>query len=250
MIKIAIDGKKIEVEPGTVLIDAIRKLGIDVPVLCYHKAITPYGSCRVCSVEVKAGSRTRVVTACNYPVRSELEVFTDSERILGLRKLLFELILARSPKVPMLQKMAAQYGATTERLTLDDDSCILCGKCVQVCDQVMGLSAIDFSGRGVEEVVGTPYEEGSNACIGCGACDYVCPTHCIGLWDKDGVRTLKKWNTTRELVLCKDCGEPVGTVAQMQYLKSKFNFEESIYTTCTTCKRKHYATRVAVEGHM
>lgn len=250
MIQITIDGQMIEVESGTILIDAIRKIGADVPTLCYHKAVIPYGSCRVCSVEVKAGSRTRIVTACNYPLRADTEVFTDTERVVSLRKLLFELILARSPKVPMLQKMAAKYGAETGRLELDDDACILCGKCVQVCDQVMGLAAIDFSGRGVEEVVGTPYGEDSSTCIGCGACDYVCPTHCIGLYDKGDKRVLTKWNTEHELIMCDQCGKPVTTKAQAQYMMQRFNFEESLYHTCTDCKRKHYATRVAVEGHM
>ena len=250
MIQITIDGKTIEVEPGTILIDALRKVDADVPTLCYHKAITPYGSCRVCSVEVKIGDRTRIVTSCNYPILSDLEVFTDTERVVALRKLLFELILARSPKVPMLQKLAAKYGADTGRLTLEDDSCILCGKCVQVCDQVLNVAAIDFSGRGVEEVVGTPYEEGSSACIGCGACDFVCPTHCIGMWDEDGKRYFKKWNTEHELQLCSECGKPVATLKHIEYLKQRFNIEESIFNTCTQCKRKHYASRVALEGHM
>ena len=250
MIQIVIDGKNLEVEPETILIDAIRKLGVDVPTLCYHKAITPYGSCRVCSVEVKTANRTRIVTSCNYPIRSEIEVFTDSERVKALRKLLFELLLARSPKVPMLQEMAARYGATEGRFQLDDDACILCGKCVQVCDQVMGIAAIDFSGRGVEEVVGTPYDEASTACIGCGACDFVCPTNCIGLSDKDGVRTLKKWNTEHELILCHKCEKPVTTKAHADYLRARYTIEDSIFNTCTECKRKHYASRVALEGHM
>lgn len=250
MIDVTIDGKKIQVEPGTILIDAVKKAGADVPTLCYHKAITPYGSCRVCSVEIKQGNRTRVVTSCNYPIRQEMEIFTDTERIKHLRKLLFELLLARSPKVPMLQKLAAKYGASEPRMTLDDDSCILCGKCVQVCDQVLKIGAIDFSGRGVEEIVGTPYDETSNLCIGCGACDFVCPTHCIGLWDKDGQRTLKKWNTKHELILCEQCGQPVTTVAHKEYLQDRFKLERWILHTCTECKRKHYAVRVASEGHM
>jgi bidirectional [NiFe] hydrogenase diaphorase subunit len=250
MLEVTIDGKKIEVEEGTILIDAARKLGVDIPVLCFHPAITPYGSCRVCSVEVKLGKRTRIVTSCNYPIRQEMEVSTTSDRVKSLRKLLFELMLARSPKVPMLQKMAAKYGATEARFELEDDSCILCGKCVQVCDQVLGIAAIDFSGRGVEEVVGTPYGESSHACIGCGACDFVCPTKCIGLWEKDGVRTLKKWNTQHELILCEDCGAPVVTKAQKEYLQKRYNVEDSVYNTCTECKRKHYASRVAAEGHM
>ena len=73
MIQVTIDGKTTEVAEGTTLIDAARSLGIEVPVLCYHPAIIPYGSCRVCSVEVKIGKRTRIVTSCNYPIRQELE---------------------------------------------------------------------------------------------------------------------------------------------------------------------------------
>jgi NADH dehydrogenase/NADH:ubiquinone oxidoreductase subunit G len=80
MITVQIDGNPIEVEPGTTILDAGKQVGVLVPTLCNHEMIEPYGACRVCSVEIDVGGRKKIVTACNYPIHSEMEVFTNSER--------------------------------------------------------------------------------------------------------------------------------------------------------------------------
>ena len=253
MIQITIDGKKLEVAEGTILIEAMRQLGIDVPSLCDHEAITPDSS-NGCSVEVKQGTETKIVTACNYPIRSEMEVSTDNERVIPLRqllrKMLFNMVYTSSPKISMLQKLAAMYTKTAEKRTPDEDDCILCGKCVKVCGQVKVMGAIDTSGGAVEELWGTPYGESSHVCIGCGACDFSCPKRCVGMNDQEGKRFFKKWNNEHELHLCNECGAPIAARAHIDFLKKRFHFEESIFDTCTQCKRKHYASRVASEGHM
>jgi heterodisulfide reductase subunit A2 len=105
---------------------------VDIPTLCHHKALEPAGMCRICSVELFDGRRSRYVTACNYPIWEGMEVRTDSEGVHQGRKLIVELLLARCPEVPLLQKLAKKYGIEKPRFKTEDDDCILCG-CVFVC---------------------------------------------------------------------------------------------------------------------
>ena len=94
MIKVTIDGKEIEVQSGTPIVDAAKQAGSFVPTLCNSDVLEPYGACRVCSVEIVLGGRSKVVTACNYPIRGELTVKTQSERALATRKTVLEMMLA------------------------------------------------------------------------------------------------------------------------------------------------------------
>ena len=183
MIRAIIDGREIEVKQDTTILEAAGKLNIPIPTLCYHKALEPYGVCRLCTVEVVRRGRSRLVTACNYPIRDEVEVFTDSEKVLKGRRMIVELLLARCPKVPLLQKLAAELGIEKPRFPLKEDDCILCGLCVRVCQDLVGVNAISFVGRGVEREVATPFFKLSEDCIACGACAFVCPTGAIKLED-------------------------------------------------------------------
>jgi heterodisulfide reductase subunit A len=180
-----IDGQTIEVPEETTILQAATRLGIDIPTLCHHPALEPYATCRVCTVETKQRGRTRMVTACNYPIRGDLEVFTRSERTLKNRRMNLELLLARCPGVPVLQKLAAQYDVEKPRFALGEEGCILCGLCVRVCSDVIGAHALCFANRGVDRTVTTPWELDTEACLGCGACAYVCPTGCITMEDLD-----------------------------------------------------------------
>lgn len=172
-----IDGHEVKAEDREPILKPIRNLGIDVPTLCHMDELEPYGVCRMCIVEVKRGRRTKLVTSCNFPTSEGLEIRTDTEEVLQHRRLMAELLLTRCPEVKKIQDIAASLGVTKSRFkTTETSNCILCGLCVRVCDEIVGASAIGFEGRGNTRVVGTPFYIQPDACIGCGACTYVCPT--------------------------------------------------------------------------
>lgn len=175
MIHLKINGKAVEAREGRYLLEVAEEAGISIPTLCHHPALEPAGMCRLCTVEVFDGRRRRLVTACNYPVRQGIEIFTDTEEVLQGRKLIVELLLARCPGVPALQELAARFGIQAPRFRLEADDCILCGLCTRVCER-MGNGAIGLTGRGVEIRVGAPFDARSEACLGCGACAALCPT--------------------------------------------------------------------------
>ena len=190
-IPIIIDGRMVQVEQGTMIIEAAGKAGIVVPTLCHHEAVKPYGSCRLCIVEVVQNKQHRLVTSCNSPVdNGGMEVFTDTAGVRRIRRSIIELLLARCPDMPVLQTMARQMGIESSRLKKKNDKqCILCGLCVRFCEEVVGVSAIGLANRGTEREVATPFKAGSDVCIGCGSCSYICPTGCIEMVpDKDDPR--------------------------------------------------------------
>jgi heterodisulfide reductase subunit A len=180
MINLKLNGKNVQGEEGQYILQVAEKFGIEIPTLCHHKALEPAGMCRLCTVELFDGRRTRYVTACNYPIWEGMEVHTDSEGVHQGRKLIVELLLARCPQVPLLQELAKQYGIQEPRFEKENDTCILCGLCVRTCEK-MGANAIGLTGRGVDMKVDTPFHLQTEACIACGACASVCPTGHITL---------------------------------------------------------------------
>jgi heterodisulfide reductase subunit A len=186
MVKITIDGIEVEVEEGSTILSAAKRLGIDIPTLCFHEGMEPYAACRVCTVEVGRNSRRRLVTACNYPVEEGIEVSTDNEHVRKARKTVLELLLARCSEVPRIKELAAQYGIEKSRFGYDpEETCILCGLCVRVCTDVVKANVLSFAFRGVDRKVVTPLEKewATDYCITCGACYNVCPTGHIKLQD-------------------------------------------------------------------
>jgi coenzyme F420-reducing hydrogenase beta subunit len=179
-VTLKIDGEEVKATEGATILEVARKHGIEIPTLCYLSSLEAFGSCRVCSVEITdARRRKKLATSCNYPVEEGLEVSTKSEKVLKTRKLLLELLLARCPKVKKIQDLAREYGIEKPRFWIEDaeEDCILCGLCVRVCQERIGVYAINFAKRGIEREVTAPYHSFSNDCIGCGACALVCPTN-------------------------------------------------------------------------
>ncbi len=176
MISLSIDGKEVSVNEGSTVLEAAKSAGVHIPTLCYHPELRANSACRLCTVEVAQGGRTRLTASCALPAEAGMEVQTASERVLEGRRVLMELLVARCSDVESIKKLAAELGAKTDRLEPRNDKCILCGLCVAVCSQVLGARVIGFSGRGESRKVDRPFDSDGSQCLACGACVYLCPT--------------------------------------------------------------------------
>jgi NADH-quinone oxidoreductase subunit G/NADP-reducing hydrogenase subunit HndD len=201
MVTIEVNGRSVEAQQGETLLTAIRRAGIRVPTLCHMEGLSPTGACRVCVVEVE-GLRG-LVPSCAYPVAAGMKVHTHSARAVQARRTIVELLLANHPddclycvrnRNCQLQSLADELGVRQRRfagernrhfldmsspsILRDPAKCILCGKCVRVCEEIQGVAAIDFIGRGSRAKIGTAFDEGLNVsgCVNCGQCAVVCPT--------------------------------------------------------------------------
>ncbi len=181
MVTITIDGKPVQVPEDTTILKAAEKAGIWIPTMCHSDLFEPYAVCRLCSVEVVRGKRSRIVTSCNYPVRGGMTIHTNSERVKWIRKVIMELMLSRWPNVDVVRECARKLGVGQPRfvsLERDEraDACILCGMCVNVCNDVVKAGVLGFAHSGIKREVVLPFDERSDKCIVCGACAHVCPT--------------------------------------------------------------------------
>ena len=177
MINLTIDDTAIEVEEGSTVLKAAEKAGIAIPTLCSHKALSPYGSCRLCLVDVSQdGNRWSVQASCTYPATEGLQVKTNTDRVLQTRKIMAELLLARCPDSEEVQDIAKSLGVGEPRIKPKNKDCTLCGICVRMCAERMGPAVLTFTGRGQDREVGSPYGVPSDVCQACGACTFVCPT--------------------------------------------------------------------------
>lgn len=187
-IDITINGKKVSVVEDTYLLKALEAEGIKVPTLCHHKDLKPTGACRLCMVEIEQRGKKKMVTSCNFPVRGDMEVWTDSEKVKKHRKNLGEIYLGRYPNVPIIKKIAGMCGVTEchiEPAVKDENpkACVLCGHCTRACTEFAQENIISFAGRGIKRHVAMPFETVDPHCIGCTSCAYVCPTGAITIVD-------------------------------------------------------------------
>lgn len=233
-VKLSINDQEVQAEEGTNLLEAARERVIEIPTLCYNEELSSYGACRLCLVEIFKGNRSRLVTSCNYPVEEGLVVRTDTERVKRTRKMVAELLLARSPNSEKIQQIARDLGVERSRFPLEDDDCILCGLCVRTCREVVGVEALGFSSRGSMREVVTPFCEPSQVCIGCGACAYICPTGYIELKDEDGVRTI--WGREFKLRRCRVCRNYFAPEFQLKYFQEKWNIPKENLELCPNCR--------------
>ena len=203
MINVIIDGKEYSVRKGATILEACKSVGIEIPTLCYLKEINEIGACRICVVEVK-GARS-LVAACVYPLdREGTEIMTHSPAVLKSRKLTLELLLSNHDKKCLscakngeceFQKLCADYGVEDEHkyegatihyekdtsmphLIRDNNKCVLCRRCVAVCDKNQAVAVIGTNERGFKTHIGCAFELKLDevACVACGQCITVCPT--------------------------------------------------------------------------
>ncbi len=181
MITLTIDDQAIQAEEGQTILEVAKQNNIEIPTLCHHPLLEPYGACRLCTVEVIRRGRSSLQTACTHPAWDGLEVKTRSPEVMKARKMILGLLLSRCPNVPLIQERARQYGVEEPPFATEtpDEKCILCGLCVRVCSDLVKAHVLHFSDRGVDRVVGPPFLEKTRQCIGCGACTIVCPTGAI-----------------------------------------------------------------------
>ena len=172
-----IDGIEVKAQEGMTILQAAEQVGIEIPTLCHDDRLAPYGACRLCSVEITRGERSRVVASCVYPVEEGLVVNTESPRVLKIRKVILELLQSRSPG--LREDLAERYDVDNTRLERDPTFCILCGLCVRYCAEVKKANALGFVGRGtMRQVVFYP-EIAVKTCPACRECFNICPTGVI-----------------------------------------------------------------------
>ena len=202
MVNVKVNGIPVSVPAGSTVLEAANAAGVDIPTLCYMKEINAIGACRMCVTEV-TGARG-LVAACVYPVAEGMEINTNSKKAYDARKRTLELILsnhrmecttcARSHNCE-LQKLANEYGVkevrfgdpgslqpqiecSTVHLIRDNSKCVLCRRCMAVCNHLQSVAVIGASERGFATHIGSPFDRGLGevGCISCGQCIAVCPT--------------------------------------------------------------------------
>ena len=241
MVTLTIDGREIQAEAGQSVLDTATRNGIYIPALCHHEEVAPYGACRLCMVEItNRRGRTRLVTSCLYPVEEGLTVKTDTERVRNIRRMIIDLLLARCPDSEVIQDLGRKLGGEKTEFKAEEGNgkCILCALCNRVCSEVVGVSAISLANRGVARQMTTPFNDFSEACIGCGSCSYVCPTGAISVTDNDGMRTITMPNVKMEFKLkkCGKCGKYWAPERQLEYITRQAGLAPDAFDICPDCR--------------
>jgi predicted molibdopterin-dependent oxidoreductase YjgC len=249
MINLTIDGKSIQAEAGSSVMDAALENGIDIPRLCHHPELSVSGGCRLCVVEVEG--RPFPTPSCGLACGEGMVISTESEKLYETRRQIIDIFLSDHPLDCVtcekagdcqLQNYAYKFGIKETSFTLDvardlyqDDNpfflrdhqyCILCGKCVRTCDEIVGASAIEIVGRGIDSHVATPFDGPmiDSTCVFCGNCVQVCPTAALMPMSRAGKG--REWEFDRVKTICGYCG--VG--CQIEYAVKD---DEIIYAQAT-----------------
>lgn len=243
LVETEIDGRTIEVERDRWALDVAAEMGIEIPTLCHHPALPPYGACRLCVVEVSKRQWTWLATACDLPIREGLSIRTETPAVVRARKMALELLWSQAPDATEIRSLANRLGVSEPRFAPRQGlgKCILCGLCIRACRAILGQPAICVSRRGIHRRVGTPFGEASETCTGCLACVRICPTGHIVSVDDGPVRRMTTWNTELELVRCELCGGPFATTRELELARSKAPDHFTIDAICADCRRSHTA---------
>lgn len=247
MVNLKINNIDVSVPAGSTILQAAKSANIEIPTLCYMKEINEIGACRICVVEVK-GARS-LVASCVYPVNEGMEVFTSTPRVLKARRMTLELLLSNHNRKCLscirsgsceLQALCNEYGvdndgkydgAKTEseiddsaaHMYRDNSKCILCRRCIAVCEKNQAVSVIGANERGFATHVGSPFEAllDETSCVSCGQCIVNCPTGALSEKDSTG----KVWEALSDdskhvivqtapavrAAIAEEFGNPIGT---------------------------------------
>lgn len=219
MIMITIDGISCGAEAGETVLQVARKQGIRIPTLCYHPALRPSGSCKVCVVAVsgKTGDKEIAMLSCVLKASEGMTVQTTGPTVTAARTRAFKNLLQMAPESRRLRELAAEYGID---LGPPPDGCIRCRLCVRVCKDVVKADALRMEKRNNINVVTFDPDH----CIGCGTCANICPTHVIRVSDQDNLRTL----TLRDEIVgryplerCQGCGRGFATTRFIYHIEHR-----------------------------
>src|SRR6201990_1654322 len=226
-VKLTIDGKALTAAPGTLLIDAAKAAGIEISAFCYYEGLSLPAACRMCLVEVE--KMPKMMTACTLPVAEGMVVRTDTPQVATARKYTLEFLLTNHPlDCPVcdkggeceLQDMVFRYGAGESRYTeekvhtpekqfspvvfFDAPRCILCFRCVRICNEGLGVGALGVINRGVVSEIG-PNLGDHLECDECGACIDICP---VGALTSGTYRYhTRPWEMTHVGTICTHCAD-------------------------------------------
>ena len=215
IVHVKINGIPVEVEEGTSVLNAAKKAGVRIPTLCYHDDLMPFGSCGLCIVKQEGSAK--ILRACAAPVNEGLSVITNDNELFEVRKTILELILSTHPSSCLscirngeceLQDLAAEFGIreqpfevrlsdrekdeSSASIVLDPEKCIKCGRCVQVCQDLQGVFALEFIGRGDGTVMAPAamLKLDDSPCVRCGQCAAHCPVGAI--YEKDEISSFRQ----------------------------------------------------------
>jgi predicted molibdopterin-dependent oxidoreductase YjgC len=228
-IKLTINGKRCEGEKGQTILEVANAYDIWIPTLCYDPRLIPFGACRLCLVSVE-GARA-LLPACTAEITPDMKVTTSNERIESIRKTIIELLLSDHPADCMtcestgactLQELAYKYGVketpykgdthsyhlmdANPVIERDQDKCVLCGRCIRICEEVTGPGVYGFVGRGFDGIATTPYEHEleDTPCLFCGQCISTCPVGALSSKLSRGLG--RPWEFEKTDTVCPYCG--------------------------------------------
>src|ERR1022692_106068 len=227
LVKLTIDGKDVQATPGTLVIDAAKTVGIEIPAFCYYEGLSLQAACRMCLVEVE--KMPKLMTACTLPVAEGMVVRTETPQVATARKYMLEFLLTNHPlDCPVcdkggeceLQDMVFRYGAGESRYTetkvhtaekqfspvvyFDAPRCILCFRCVRICGEGLGVGALGVINRGVLSEI-APNHGDHLECDECGACIDICP---VGALTSGAYRyQTRPWEMTHVGTICTHCSD-------------------------------------------
>ena len=227
LVNLTIDGKPLQAKPGTLVIEAAKTAGIEIPAFCYYEGLTLQAACRMCLVEVE--KMPKLMTACTLTVSEGMVVRTDTPQVHSARKYMLEFLLTNHPlDCPVcdkggeceLQDMTFRYGVGESRFTdekvhtpekqfspvvfFDAPRCILCYRCVRICNEGMGVNALGVINRGVVSEI-APNKGDHLECDECGACIDICPVGALtsGIYRYQ----TRPWEMTHVGAICTHCAD-------------------------------------------